>query len=224
MKTGAFQFKNTALTACENGALWWENARILCVSDLHLGKSERIARRGGTLLPPYDTAETLSRLRDTITRFDPETVICLGDSFDDLAAGFALDDAARQTLTVMMAGRQWIWIEGNHDPGPLDFGGTYVETYARDPLLFRHIAEPGATHGEISGHWHPKAAIKTPRGRVGSSCFVVSDTRLILPAFGAYTGGLNVHHAAFSPWTDATTKVILTRAPHHLIPLNRTAP
>ncbi|MBB5515946.1 hypothetical protein FHS89_001966 [Rubricella aquisinus] len=224
MQTGDFQFNGATLTACADAALWWAAERVLCVSDLHLGKSERIARRGGTLLPPYDTAETLSRLRDAVQRFDPAVVICLGDSFDDLAAGEALDAEARQALTVMMAGRQWIWIEGNHDPGPVDLGGVHRDEVRHGPLTFRHIAEHDAEPGEISGHWHPKARLSTPRGRVGSSCFVVTPSRVILPAFGAYTGGLSVTHDALAPWIEGETRIILTRAPQHHIPFDRISP
>ena len=105
------------LTARASGALWWPAERLLCVADLHLGKSERLARRGGTLLPPYETAETLDRLAAEIAALAPARVVCLGDSFDDCAAGAALAPADAARLTALMAGRDWIWIAGNHDPG-----------------------------------------------------------------------------------------------------------
>jgi len=108
------------------GALYWPSADMLVVSDLHLGKSERIARRGGTLLPPYETTETLTRLSDEIDATQATTVLCLGDSFDDRMAAEALDDAHIDTLQKLKSGRRWLWVEGNHDPGPLGLGGTHL--------------------------------------------------------------------------------------------------
>jgi DNA ligase-associated metallophosphoesterase len=186
MTDHAFTFCDTHLIARADGTLWWPDARLLCVSDLHLGKSERIARRGGTLLPPYETCETLWRLEETVMATNPETIVCLGDSFDDLGAARAVDDDTRTTLIRLQAGRDWIWIEGNHDPGPIDLGGTHLGQLQRGPLSFRHIGQPNAS-GEVSGHYHPKAALK---GIASRPCFLVDDARIILPAFGAYTGGL----------------------------------
>ncbi|MEL6522098.1 MAG: ligase-associated DNA damage response endonuclease PdeM [Pseudomonadota bacterium] len=174
-----------ALVATASGALWWPDQRLLCVSDLHLGKSERIARLGGGLLPPYENLETLDRLAGLVERFNPKTVICLGDSFDDLHAAGMLEEEASQVLAILMAGRDWVWIEGNHDPGPMSFGGTHLRTLCLGNLIFRHIAEPGAT-GEISGHYHPKKRVRS----VLRPCFLVNQDRIILPAFGTYTGGL----------------------------------
>ena len=126
------------LAARASGALWWPEERLLCVADLHLCKSERLARRGGPLLPPYETAETLERLADEIAALAPAGVVCLGDSFDDGAAGAALDaeDAAR--LMALMAGRDWIWIAGNHDPGPPPAGRR------RTPRRAAHLPPRGA--------------------------------------------------------------------------------
>ncbi|MBM7068221.1 ligase-associated DNA damage response endonuclease PdeM [Actibacterium sp. 188UL27-1] len=183
-------FAGIPLIATASGALWWATERVLCVSDLHLGKSERIARRGGTLLPPYENRETLGRLQTDLDRYDPRVVVCLGDSFDDLRAADHLDAESTQTLVTLMAGRDWIWIEGNHDPGPMGFGGTHMRELSLPPLLFRHIAQPGADR-EVSGHYHPKKRI-TGRGRsVLRPCFLIDQKRVILPAYGAYTGGLD---------------------------------
>jgi len=165
----------------------WSARGLLVVSDLHLGKSERIARRTGALLPPYDTAETLSRLACDVQATGARTVLCLGDSFDDLDAAEALSGPHRAQIGALQAGRRWIWIEGNHDPGPVDLGGSHLAQLQDGPLIFRHIAEPGATAGEISGHYHPKARMR----RASRPCFMVDDTRLILPAYGCYTGGLD---------------------------------
>ncbi len=180
------------LTARPTGALWWPEAALLCVSDLHLGKSERLARRGGALLPPYETLETIARLEAEVAALEPRTVICLGDSFDDSDAMRALDESSRARLGAMMSGRRWIWVAGNHDPAGPGIGGSHMEEVARGALTFRHIARPrGAEDGEVSGHYHPKARVTTRAGRVSRPCFVHDGRRLILPAFGAYTGGLD---------------------------------
>lgn len=180
-------FAGERLTALPSGALHWADAALLVVSDLHLGKSERIARKGGALLPPYETTETLDRLSQDLWATGSRSVICLGDSFDDLAAGTALDDVNRDTIRRLQAGRRWLWIEGNHDPGPLDLGGTHLAEARFGPLTFRHIAKTEATPGEISGHYHPKARIRSTR----RPCFMVDARRMILPAYGCYTGGLD---------------------------------
>jgi len=189
----AFSLNETDLEALPSGALWWPDRRLLCVSDLHLGKSERIARRGGTLLPPYDTTETLSRLRSEIDAKDPAEVICLGDSFDDVNAEYAMTAGDQRLVLAMLAGRRWIWIAGNHDPGPVRMGGTWIAEYDVGPLLFRHIAKDDAQRGEVSGHFHPKARVPGHRSR---PCFLVDTRRVILPAFGAYTGGLSIQDPA----------------------------
>ncbi|RED18699.1 ligase-associated DNA damage response endonuclease PdeM [Pontivivens insulae] len=218
-----FRFHTADLDALESGALYWAAERLLCVSDLHLGKSERIARRGGALLPPYDTRETLDRLSAEIARHDPATVICLGDSFDDLDALDRLAEAARRHLLTLMAGRRWIWIEGNHDPGPTDLGGEHLFEASINSLTFRHVAEPGTPPGEVSGHYHPKASLTLRGRRVSSACFLSDATRLILPAFGAYTGGLKVSDPAVSNLMMPEACVRLTRAPQHAIPLRLVA-
>ncbi|MDT0682659.1 ligase-associated DNA damage response endonuclease PdeM [Roseicyclus sp. F158] len=190
MNAHGIDFAGSALTLLSSGLLWWEAERTLCASDLHLGKSERHARRGGSLLPPYETGDTLQRLDAAITALGPARVICLGDSFDDAAALGGLAEEERLWLLRLMAGRDWVWIEGNHDPGPLDVDGRHLAELTLGPLTFRHIAEDGASPGEISGHWHPKIAVNARGSRVARPCFVTDGSRLIMPAFGTYTGGL----------------------------------
>ena len=184
-----FTLCGAALTALPSGALWWDERRLLAVSDLHLGRSERTARRGLGLLPPYETEDTLARLDAEIATLRPATVLCLGDSFDDLDAATALDPRHTLWLARLMAGRRWLWIEGNHDPGPVDLGGSHLGEYREGPLVFRHIAQdgPGGGTGEVSGHYHPKARVA---GR-SRPCFLVDGRRLVLPAFGTFTGGLD---------------------------------
>ena len=167
----------TALRARASGALWWAGESLLCVADLHLGKAERLARRGGSLLPPYETAETLDRLAGEVAALAPAIVICLGDSFDDCAAGAALDPADAARLSALLAGRDWIWIAGNHDPGPLAVGGRHLAEFLLGPLVFRHAARPGAPPGEVSGHLHPKLRLSLRSGAVTRPCFLADEIR-----------------------------------------------
>jgi len=209
-----FSLNGQNLSALPSGALLWPTQNLLCVSDLHLGKSERIARRGGVLLPPYEITDTLTKLDADIARHTPQTVICLGDSFDDQAAAETLNDAHRLWLLRLMAGRNWVWIAGNHDPAPLALSGTNQTEISLETLTFRHNAIPGAT-GEISGHYHPKARIKS-RSR---PCFVLGQNRLILPAYGTYTGGLWCDDPAFAGLLTHPAHAILTGQKAIPIPL-----
>ena len=199
-----FILNGKTLSARPSGALHWPAAQRLVVSDLHFGKSERLARRGGTLLPPYDTAATLARLDAEIEATGARQVICLGDSFDDLQAAGALDEADRLWLTRLMAGRDWVWILGNHDPGPPEIGGTMRAELQLDGIALRHIAT--AETPEISGHYHPKASLP---GR-SAPCFLIDTHRVILPAFGAYTGGLAADDPAFAPLFGQRALAVLT--------------
>ena len=210
-----FQISGAELTALPSGALWWADHGLLVVSDLHLGKSERMARRGGTLLPPYETSETLTRLDADIAAMHPQTVICLGDSFDDLAAA-EFDDIHNLWIARMMAGRRWIWIEGNHDPGPVGLGGEHRADLRLDVLAFRHIAVPG-TAGEVSGHYHPKARLAGQSRR----CFLIDNMRAILPAYGTYTGGLASQSTAFSDLMGPEALAVLTGKTAQAIPMPR---
>lgn len=186
----AFRLADTLLYALPSGGLYWPDQALLCVSDLHFGKSERMARRGGALLPPYETRATLQRLDDDLEATRAQQVICLGDSFDDLATAEGLDLDDQLWLTRLMAGRSWIWIEGNHDAGPVELGGSHRADLSLGQLQFRHIATKETP--EISGHYHPKARLSGRSYR----CFLLDKQRLILPAYGTYTGGLWSHDAA----------------------------
>lgn len=180
-----------------SGVLLWPERRLLAVADLHLEKGTGVAARGGGLLPPYDTRATLERLAAALHRHRPALVLCLGDSFHDRqAAGrLAAEDAALlRSLTGLVD--DWVWIAGNHDPEPpAGLGGRSAPELLVGPLLFRHEAVPGAV-GEVSGHLHPAATVPLPGRRVRERCFVSDGAKLILPAFGAYAGGLGVHHPA----------------------------
>lgn len=184
--TYAFDFAGHALEARPSGALFWPERCWLIVADLHLGKSERMARRGGSLLPPYEVLATLERLEAEITATDPAAVISLGDGFDDDAAALALPDMLCDRLRDMAWGRQWIWVSGNHDPSPVcpRLPGKTVDALT-EGLVLRHQAGQGP---DVSGHFHPCVRLAGDRRR----CFLVGRDHLILPAFGAYTGGLAI--------------------------------
>lgn len=207
------------LLADLSGALYWPARRLLAVADLHLEKGSGFASRG-RLLPPYDSAATLARLADAVDRHRPETVVCLGDSFHDRRGAERLGSSDGARLTALMQGRHWIWIVGNHDPAPPDsLGGIVRPEFASDRLIFRHIAEPSAAPGEVSGHFHPKA-IFSWRGRIlGGRCFIGDDLRLMLPAFGAYAGGLDVRDPAIARLFGRGTQIhILGRRQLHSFP------
>ena len=205
----SFTLAEARLLALPTGALLWPEARTLVVSDLHLGKSERMARRGGALTPPYETLDTITRLQADLDRADPRTVICLGDSFDDREAADALGEPEARALDHAMRGRNWIWVEGNHDPGSLPLGGLHAADVTMPPLTLRHIAEAGAT-GEVSGHYHPKATLPMPGGAVTRPCFLLDEDRLVLPAYGTYTGGLDTASAPLRSLMRPGSIAILT--------------
>jgi DNA ligase-associated metallophosphoesterase len=178
------------------GALFWEDERLLIVSDLHLEKGSSFAARG-VLLPPFDTAATLARLSAVIARHDPRTVIALGDSFHDRKAHERLLPDDREALSALQMRRDWIWISGNHDPAlPRDLGGVVADEVAVGPIVFRH--EPTGAVGEIAGHLHPKARVSTRGRSVERRCFASDGERAVMPAFGAYTGGLSIRDVAFA--------------------------
>ena len=179
------------------GALYWPEHGLLVVADLHLEKGSSFARRG-RLLPPYDTTETLARLAQLIAHYAPRVVVALGDNFHDGGGPARLSASDRASLIALQRGRDWLWIAGNHDPDPAEgIGGTLTETLAIGPLTFRHKPSPDAPDGEIAGHLHPVARV-AQRGRaVSRRCFATDGGRLVMPAFGAYAGGLNIRDRAF---------------------------
>lgn len=207
-----FDLAGARLIARPSGALFWPTEGVLTISDLHLGRSERIARLGGGLLPPYEVEDTLMRLDREIAATAARTVICLGDTFDDRAAADLSADHL-VWLTRLMAGRRWIWIEGNHDPGPLALGGEHRHELALAHLTFRHIALPGA-RGEVSGHYHPKLRLAGQ----ARACFLADGARLILPAFGTYTGGMDVGHKDLRPLFAERAQAFLTGDPVRAVP------
>lgn len=170
-------------------------------------------------MPPYEVADTLQRLQSEIEALSPTCVICLGDTFDDLAAGHAVADQVQSWLTRLQSGREWIWIEGNHDPGPLPLSGTHLAEFALGPLTFRHIAT--AQNAEISGHYHPKARLPVKGAGAARACFLYDDMRLIMPAFGTYTGGLRTSDPALSRLMRPDARAVLTGARALPMPMPR---
>ena len=195
---GRVTVNDIALAADCLGALYWREEGLLVVADLHLEKGSSFARRG-QLLPPYDTTETLARLARLIAHYAPRTVIALGDNFHDGGGPARLSAQDRASLIALQRGRDWIWIAGNHDPDPADgIGGTFAAMLSIGALTFRHIPSRDAPDGEIAGHLHPVARV-AQRGRaVSRRCFACDGKALVMPAFGAYTGGLNIRDRAFA--------------------------
>lgn len=211
---------------CPEGALYWPSQRALIVSDLHLEKASALAPR--QLLPPYDSAATLAALGMLCRRLTPRRIIALGDSFHDEAGHDRLDEAARHALASLQSGRDWYWVAGNHDPAPpVGAGGEAVGEISMDGLVFRHQPQPGGQgeEGEIAGHLHPAARVRV-RGRTfRRKCFIGDENRLILPAFGALTGSLNVLDPAFAGlFTGSFTTWMLGRGHLHAMPARRLLP
>jgi uncharacterized protein len=209
------------LLADLSGALYWDEERLLIVSDLHLEKGSSFALRG-ILLPPFDTTATLARLAAVVAHYDPRRVIALGDSFHDRDAHARLGETDRDAIKALQAGRDWIWIEGNHDPAPpASLDGSVATEIAVGAITFRH--EPTGAHGEIAGHLHPKARVAT-RGRgIGRRCFAGDGARIVMPSLGAYTGGLSIRDRAFAKIfaTDDFTAHVIGDASMHVIAASR---
>ena len=208
MNAYEFSLGGATLLALGSGALYWPARGLLCVSDLHLGRAGRLARLGAGPLPPYEGADTLARLDADLRATCARVVVCLGDSFDDGAAA-ALPEEDRLRIAALQAGRRWVWIAGNHDPGPVEQGGTHMREWRLDPLVFRHIARPGQA-GEVSGHYHPKATLR-PGGRtVSRPAFLIDGARVVMPAYGTYTGGLRCDDPALAGLMSAAAVAVLT--------------
>jgi len=179
-----------------SGALWWSSEKTLVFADLHFEKGSSYAR-SGTMLPPYDTRATLARIESLARRYAPARIIALGDSFHDRDAAERLDNDDRTRLASLGADIEWIWIAGNHDPAPPAWlGGRVADEVAIGALVFRHEPREAGARGEVAGHLHPCATV-TRRGRsLRRRCFASDGARLLMPAFGAYAGGLDVRENA----------------------------
>ena len=186
-----------------SGALVWPDQRTVIVADLHLEKGSSFARHG-MMLPPYDTAATLTALGDVIRQFDPRYVVALGDSFHDSTASSRMPSVFVGELKRLQRGREWIWIAGNHDPVPPEsVNGHYLEEFSVDAFTFRHEPVLGPVRGEIAGHMHPAAKVCIRGRSLRRRCFATDGARLVLPAFGVFAGGLNVLDRAWEPLIPA---------------------
>lgn len=198
MTASTVQFAGLEMQALPAGALYIPAFATLVMADLHLEKGSAVARRGA-LLPPYDSQATLARLSACIEALAPRRVICLGDSFHDGDGPARMTAGDRGRLEQMVAGRQWLWVAGNHDRETTALiGGTVVKETILAGIAFRHQALSTASGYEISGHFHPKACLTINTRRITGRCFVSDGRRLILPAFGAYAGGLDVFDPAIT--------------------------
>lgn len=187
-------FGDHEFLASPGGALFWPAERALLVADLHLEKASWFARLG-QFLPPYDSQQTLSALAEEIAACGAERLYCLGDSFHDRFGCDRLPAPARALLLSLTARLDWVWIVGNHDPGFADHcGGRIEEECAVGGIVLRHEAQAAETRPEISGHFHPKLRIELRGRHVSRRCFVAGATKLILPAYGSLTGGLDACH------------------------------
>jgi DNA ligase-associated metallophosphoesterase len=195
----AFDLCGVRVTPLPEGALWIGDSATLIVSDLHLEKGSSYAARG-VALPPYDTRATLTRLAAVITRLAPRQVVCLGDSLHDRTADARMAAQDIALISDLARARRWIWIEGNHDPAPpTHWGGERLEALTLGPLVLRHAPAAGPAPGEIAGHLHPVARISGHGRSTRRRSFLTDGARLVMPAFGAYAGGLNACDIAFTP-------------------------
>ncbi len=179
------------------GGLWLPEHRTLIVSDLHLEKGSSYAARSGQFLPPYDTRETLACLHEAVVRHDPARVVALGDSFHDARGPERMEPGDRAMVAALQERRDWVWIAGNHDAAVSEgVGGRYADAVTIGGLVLRHEPSADAAPGEIAGHLHPCGKVAMRGRAVRRRCFVTDGTRLVMPAFGAYAGGLNVRDRA----------------------------
>lgn len=180
-----------ALELDHHGAAWWPAERMLIVADMHLEKGSALAKRG-SMLPPYDTAATLARLNRLVARHRPRRLVALGDSFHDVGAGERMEAGTMAALVALSSGLDVVWIAGNHDPEiPVALPGERLGELSIGGLVLRHEPRAGAQPGEIAGHLHPAAKVVSERGRVRRPAFVSDGSRMVMPAFGSYAGGLN---------------------------------
>lgn len=197
-----FSFCHVTLMALPQGALYWPARRALLVADLHFEKASWFAK-AGQMLPPYDSLATLADLATLIAATGAGEVWCLGDSFHDSEGCERLPAEAQRALLALTGATRWTWITGNHDAGAgaglVDqCGGALAEEAEVDGLILRHEADPADSRPELSGHFHPKMRISVRGRSVARRCFIAAPTKLILPAFGVLTGGLDARHPAIA--------------------------
>lgn len=185
-----FSFADQEFRLGASRALFWAEENALLVADLHLEKASFFARHG-QMLPPYDSRATLERLAGALRETGARRVFCLGDSFHDSDGVDRLEPHATGMLDALTRATDWVWITGNHDEDARAPGGTVVDELSVGAFSLRHIARKGAAGAEISGHFHPKLRVKVSGRSIARACAVASENRLILPAFGSLTGGMD---------------------------------
>lgn len=204
-----FSFGSHELIALPQGALFWPRRDALLVADLHLEKASWFAR-AGQMLPPYDSLATLSDLTALVEATGATEIWCLGDSFHDVAGCDRLPAAARDMLRRLTMRTRWTWITGNHDRTYVDrCGGAVADEALVDGLVLRHEADPYEARPELSGHFHPKLRLRVRGKLVSRRCFVATDAKLILPAFGALTGGLDATHPEIARAVGGTAQALV---------------
>jgi DNA ligase-associated metallophosphoesterase len=205
----AFEFAGHTLNALPQGALFWPTRRALIVADLHFEKASWFAKFG-QLLPPYDSMATLADLTALVAATAPTEIWCLGDSFHDSAGARRLPERVQAMLRDLTAKIDWVWVTGNHDHALGDpFGGRIVKEANVDGLILRHEADPADLRPELSGHFHPKLRVAIRGRNVARRCFVASATKLILPAFGSLTGGLDAGHPEILKAVGAEARALI---------------
>jgi uncharacterized protein len=213
---GEVTLAGVTLVADPAGALFWPDERLLVVADLHLEKGSSYAKRG-VLLPPYDTTATLARLARLIARYRPRLVVALGDSFHDGEGPGRLGVSDRESLKAIHGGCDWLWVAGNHDPEPVyGLGGRCAAYFALGPLVFRHEPTAEACEGEIAGHLHPVARFSLRGRAIHRRCFAADGRRIVMPAFGAYAGGLSLCDRAFAGLFEPRTFMAHVLGDHRL--------
>ncbi len=224
MTTGLDRFTvkvNDARITCDcSGAAYWHAEKLLIVADLHLEKSSCFARHG-QLLPPYDSERTLKRLKTVVEKYQPQTIIALGDSFHDNQASLQLSETNRQLLEDIITHHEMIWIAGNHDDEKTEFAGQWTHEIRIGSLLFRHEPLAGTQKGEIAGHLHPALRISRRGMSVRRFCFASDGNRMILPAFGAYAGGLDLTHKAFYNIFDKSALIACLLGKNTIYPIQK---
>jgi len=191
-----------------SGALLWRDASLLIVGDLHLEKGSSY-HRSGQFLPPYDTAQTLARLVAVISELAPRRVLFLGDVFHDGAAWARMTSQDRQTLSEISAAQDTIWVEGNHDQSFVPPGQQACRSHEEAGIVFRHILDESETRPEISAHYHPAGVVAHRGARLRRPCFVQTQSRLVVPAFGVLTGGLDCRDPALAVLHGKNTRLFL---------------
>ncbi|MEL7113096.1 MAG: ligase-associated DNA damage response endonuclease PdeM [Pseudomonadota bacterium] len=210
--------RGALLTPLPEGALWWAAQKTLIVSDLHLEKGSSFAARG-QMLPPYDTSATLAIVESLVSQLRPERVISLGDSFHDRKAETRLDADDAERIRALTSAIDWIWVEGNHDPDPpKHLGGRPSKVLHMEDIVFRH--EPTGESGEIAGHLHPCAKVVSRVRALRRRCFVTDGERLVMPALGAFTGGLNVLDEAYGPCFPEGGMMVFAMSRDAVIPVS----